>query len=139
MLRGSFGMIDYLSTAKASVKNPKHKENTMTLNIQTVDSFPQITRSGRTSAELQQIIDSLIESSKTGKSFMIANVEQGKKFNSLQQRIRAQAKKLEMRVIIHFDKSTNSLYYKCPLEAQPKVAVTAKEVKSVNTKTKANS
>lgn len=111
----------------------------MTLNIKTVESFPQITRSGRTSAELQQIINSLLESNKTGQTFAIDNVEEGKKFNSLQQRIRAQAKKLELKVMIHFDRNTNTLYYKCPLDAQPKVAVTAKEVKAVNTKTKANS
>jgi CO dehydrogenase nickel-insertion accessory protein CooC1 len=110
----------------------------MALEITSVDKFPQITRSGRTSAELQQIIDSLIESSKTGKVFMIANVEEGKKFNSLQQRIRAQAKKLELRVTIHFDKNTNELYYQCPANETAKATVTAKEVKSVKTNTKSN-
>lgn len=110
----------------------------MALEITSVDKFPQITRSGRTSAELQQIIDSLIESSKTGKVFMIANVEAGKKFNSLQQRIRAQAKKLDLRVTIHFDKNTNELYYQSPVENVEKPAVTAKEVKSVKTSSKSN-
>lgn len=115
----------------------------MTLNIKTVDSFPQITRSGRTSAELQEIIDSLIESSKTGKTYMIENVEEGKKFNSLQQRIRAQAKKLELNVKIHFDKNTGSLYYMSPIketvDSAVKKEITAKDVKSVKTSTKTNS
>ena len=114
----------------------------MTLNIKTVDSFPQITRSGRTSAELQEIIDSLIESSKTGKTYMIENVEEGKKFNSLQQRIRAQAKKLELNVKIHFDKNTSSLYYMSPIketvDSTVKKEITAKDVKSVKTSTKTN-
>jgi hypothetical protein len=114
----------------------------MTLNIKSVDSFPQITRSGRTSAELQEIIDSLIESSKTGKTYMIENVEEGKKFNSLQQRIRAQAKKLELTVKIHFDKNTSSLYYMSPIKEEVNVPVkkevTAKDVKSVKTPAKTN-
>ncbi len=114
----------------------------MTLNIKTVDSFPQITRSGRTSAELQEIINSLIESSKTGKTYMIENVEEGKKFNSLQQRIRAQAKKLELSVKIHFDKNTSSLYYMSPMiEAVTETvntSVKAKDVKSVKSPSKTN-
>lgn len=114
----------------------------MTLNIKSVDSFPQITRSGRTSAELQEIINSLIESSKTGKTFMIENVEEGKKFNSLQQRIRAQAKKLELSVKIHFDKNTSSLYYMSPVKETVKEeavsTVKAKDVKSVKTTSKTN-
>lgn len=129
-------------TGQKAQVTPIEKEITMALEITTVDSFPQITRSGRTSAELQQIIDSLIESNKSGKTYMIANVEEGKKFNSLQQRIRAQAKKLDIRVMIHFDKSTNSLYYKCASNnesvSQMKADVKAKDVKSVKTNAKTN-
>lgn len=110
----------------------------MTLQITSVDAFPQITRTGRTSAELQQIVDSLIESSKTGKTFMIENVEAGKKFNSLQQRIRTQAKKLELNVMIRFIKNEGKLYYQCDVINQPKAEVKAKDVKSVKTNTKAN-
>lgn len=109
----------------------------MALEITSVDSFPQITRTGRTSAELQQIVDSLIESSKTGKTFMIANVEQGKKFNSLQQRIRTQAKKLDLKVMIHFIKTEGNLYYKCEMIDAPKQEIKAKDVKSVKTNVKA--
>lgn len=110
----------------------------MTLQITSVDSFPQITRTGRTSAELQQIVDSLIESSKSGKTFMIANVEQGKKFNSLQQRIRTQAKKLDLKVMIHFNKNEGNVYYKCAVVESDNSAVKAKDVKSVKTNSKAN-
>jgi len=115
----------------------------MNISIQNVDSFPQITRSGRTSAELQSIIDSLIDSSKTGAVKMIANVEPGKKFNSLQQRIRAQAKKLDMKVTIHFDRNENKLFYRCPTVAEnnsenAKSSVTAKDVKSVKTSSRNN-
>lgn len=112
----------------------------MTLEITSVENFPQITRSGRTSAELQQIIDSLLESSKTGKTFAISNIEEGKKFNSLQQRIRAQAKKLELKVTIHFDRNENKLYYKSPLQTanmtEFSAEVLAKDVKSVKTSAK---
>lgn len=111
----------------------------MPLEITTVDTFPQISRSGRTSAELQQIIDSLIESSKSGKTFVIANVEAGKKFNSLQQRIRAQAKKLELRVMIHFDKNEGKVYYKSPVVNTKKTEVAAKDIKSVKSNAKTNS
>lgn len=115
----------------------------MTFSIENVDNFPQITRSGRASAELQSIIDSLIDSSKTGAIKMISNVEPGKKFNSLQQRIRAQAKKLDLKVTIHFDKNEMKLFYRCPsvqeINAENTAkTVTAKEVKSVKTSSKNN-
>lgn len=109
----------------------------MALEITSVDNFPQITRTGRTSAELQQIVDSLMESSKTGKTFVIANVEEGKKFNSLQQRIRTQAKKLEFKVMIHFNKNERNVYYKCETVESADSIVKAKDVKSVKTTTKA--
>lgn len=108
----------------------------MAFEIKEVDVFPKSTRSGRTSEELQQIISSLTESSKSGKTFVISNVEQGKKFNSLQQRIRTQAKKMDLKVMIHFDKMTNELYYKCSSQEKDSVEVTAKQVKSVKTATK---
>lgn len=108
----------------------------MALEITSVDTFPQITRTGRTSAELQQIVDSLMESSKTGKTFVIANVEEGKKFNSLQQRIRTQAKKLELKVMIHFNKNERNVYYKCETVESADSVVKAKDVKSVKTATK---
>lgn len=111
-------------------------------NISKVDTFPEITRSGRTSAELQMIIDSLNASSKNGENFRIANVEEGKKFNSLQQRIRAQAKKLGYKVKIHFERSESALYFRVESGETMKTntSVAAKDVKSVKTvnKTKTN-
>ena len=111
----------------------------MTLEIKETDIFPKSTRSGRTSEELKQIISSLIESNSTGKTFIISNVEAGKKFNSLQQRIRTQAKKLGLKVMIHFNKETGELYYKSPSEETANNSVTAKQVKSVKTSAKTKS
>lgn len=110
-----------------------------TMSIKKVDTFPEITRTGRTSAELQMIIDSLNASSKNGEAFQIENVQEGKKFNSLQQRIRAQAKKLNLKVTIHYDRKTTSLFFKVQTNDMNKteVSVAAKDVKSVKTNVKA--
>lgn len=92
------------------------------ISIKPVDSFPTITRS-RASEDLQQIIDTLLESSNTGQIFSIENVEAGNAYNSMQQRIRTQAKKHGLKVMISFDKSTNTLYYKATSAGREKVAV----------------
>ena len=70
----------------------------------------------------------------------IEAVEAGKKFNSLQQRIRSQAKKLNLRVTIHFESSTSTLFFKASSEAKVSVekSVPAKDVKSVKTVSKTN-
>lgn len=109
-----------------------------TFNIIKVDSFPEITRAGRTSAELQMIIDCLHASNKNGENFCINNVEEGKKFNSLQQRVRAQAKKLDYKVKIHFDRNESALYFKVQATGSVKseTSVAAKEIKSVKTNAK---
>lgn len=109
----------------------------MTLEIKEASTFPKSTRSGRVSEELNQIINSLMESTVSGKTFVISNVEEGKKFNSLQQRIRTQAKKMDIKVMIHFDKSTSDLYYKASSPEKQELGVTAKEIKSVKTPSKA--
>lgn len=110
------------------------------MSIKKVDTFPEITRTGRTSAELQMIIDSLVTSSKNGEAFQIENVQEGKKFNSLQQRIRAQAKKLNLKVTIHYDRKTTSLFFKVQTDTnkKPATSVQAKDVKSVKTNSKTN-
>jgi len=82
-----------------------------TFNIKPVDSFPTITRS-RASEALKQIIDTLIESAEKGQVFSIENVEAGNVYNSMQQRIRTQAKKHNLKVMISFDKDNSTLYYK---------------------------
>ena len=81
-------------------------------SISKVDHFPEITREGRVSEELQAIVDALTDSATKGERFCIDNVEAGNAYNSMQQRIRAQAKKLGYKVVIRFDKNENKLYFK---------------------------
>lgn len=107
----------------------------MSINIQKVDKFPEISRSGRVSEELQAIIDALHESVKTGDKFCIANVQKGKPYNSMQQRIRAQAKKLGYNIVIRFDADSSSLFFKATVES--KTTVNASDVTTVKPKAKA--
>jgi hypothetical protein len=81
-------------------------------SISKVDHFPEITRQGRISEELQQIVDALHNSADKGERFCIDGVESGNAYNSMQQRIRAQAKKHNYKVTIRFDKDENKLYFK---------------------------
>ena len=82
------------------------------MQIKEASMFPVISRTGRTSAELQLIIDTISLSSKSGQPYSIEGIQAGKKYNSMQQRIRAQAKKMGLDVSIHFDKSNETLYFK---------------------------
>lgn len=103
-------------------------------NIKESAEFPSITRSGRISNELQQIIDCLIESSKTNKSYVIEGVTAGNSYNSMQQRIRTQGKKLNLRVKISHDRNTNELYFKAlPADSVSSDEVTAKPKAKKNT------
>lgn len=110
--------------------------------INKVDTFPEISRSGRVSEELKAIIEALNESVNTGNKFCIDNVLPGKPYNSMQQRIRAQAKKLNYKIIIRFDAETNKLYFKASRMGLEKVATNAvdsakaKEVSGVSAKAK---
>jgi len=81
-------------------------------SISKVDYFPEITRQGRVSEELQQIVDALHNSATNGERFCIDGVDSGNAYNSMQQRIRAQAKKYGYKVTIRFDKDENKLYFK---------------------------
>lgn len=105
----------------------------MSINIQKVDNFPEISRSGRVSDELQMIIDALHEAAKTGDKFCIKGVEKGKAYNSMQQRIRAQAKKMGYAIVIRFDAEEKSLFFKVTTND---TNIDAKDVASVKTKTK---
>lgn len=82
------------------------------INLNKVDTFPELTRSGRVSGELQALIDALVDSANNGSRFCLDGVEAGKAYNSMQQRIRAQAKKLNFKVIIRFDAEASKLYFK---------------------------
>jgi hypothetical protein len=81
-------------------------------SINKVDSFPELTRSGRVNTELQEIINALIESANTGSKFALSGVEPGKAYNSMQQRIRAQSRKLNFKVIIRYSADDQTLYFK---------------------------
>ena len=105
-----------------------------------VDNFPEISRSGRVSEELQAIINALNEFVNSGDKFCIDNVLAGKPYNSMQQRIRAQAKKLNYKIIIRYDAESHKLYFKASRMGNEKVSVNetvkAKEVTGVSTKPK---
>lgn len=107
------------------------------MQIKEASSFPVISRSGRTSAELQMIIDTLNLSKQSGKPYSIEGVQAGKKYNSMQQRIRAQARKINVSVEIHYNKETETLYFRVPVSSEietalvPDKVVKSKDIKSV--------
>lgn len=77
-----------------------------------VDTLPEIARAGRKSEELNMIIAALNESAKDGNSVRIDGIKAGNAYNSMQQRIRAQAKKLSYKIVIRFDSTTDALFFK---------------------------
>ena len=99
------------------------------INLAKTDVFPEVTRSGRVSEELNQIIDALNMSSNTGDRFVLTGIQAGKAYNSMQQRIRAQAKRLNLKVIIRFDSAEEKLYFKASSESNESVKTT-KSVKA---------
>jgi hypothetical protein len=105
--------------------------------VNKVDSFPEITRNGRVSHELQMIIDTLNESAKSGDKFCIDGIVKGKQYNSMQQRIRAQAKKLNLDVIIRHDSSESKLYFKAIAKPSNNENTTVKASEVTNVKTNA--
>lgn len=103
------------------------------INISKVDTFPELTRTGRVSNELQQIIDALVASSSNGDRFALSGIQPGKAYNSMQQRIRAQAKKLNLKVVIRFDADEQKLYFKATNNGNVKTEVKTSDVKSIKT------
>src|SRR6056300_901402 len=81
-------------------------------SISKVDHFPEITRQGRVSEELQAIISALQDSANKGERFCINGIDSVNAYNSMQQRIRAQAKKLDLKVTIRYEKDEANLYFK---------------------------
>lgn len=112
----------------------------MAINIEKVEKFPEISRSGRVSEELQLIIDALNQSANSNEKFCIKGVEKGKAYNSMQQRIRAQAKKLGYAIVIRFDAEESALYFKATkmnsTNVSNDVSVTASKTPNVKTNTK---
>jgi hypothetical protein len=110
------------------------------INLTKVDNFPELTRTGRVSNELQQIIDALVQSSSNGDRYALTGIEAGKAYNSMQQRIRAQAKKLNLKVVIRFDADEKKLYFKATgsnsnASVKTENEVKASDVKSIKTQT----
>lgn len=103
----------------------------MTLKLNKVDKLPEISRSGRTSPELAIIIEALNTSVKNNQNFRLDDIEPGNAFNSMQQRIRAQSKKLGYTIVIRFDAAQKALYFKATKGSS---SVSAKELSSVTTK-----
>ena len=107
----------------------------MTLKMNKVDSFPEITRAGRQSEDLQAIITALHESASTGQKFSLF-VEPGNPYNSMQQRIRAQAKKFGYKIIIRYDSAKKELFFKANRGGNALVSVSeVPTVKAKNTTT----
>jgi hypothetical protein len=115
----------------------------MTFNIEKVDSFPEISRSGRVSDELNLIIEALNQSVKANDKFCIKGIEKGKAYNSMQQRIRAQAKKLGYSIVIRYDATEKGLYFKASANhstnSTTELSVNANEMPSVKSKAKTSS
>ena len=105
-------------------------------SISKVDHFPEITRQGRVSEELQQIVEALHNSADKGERFCIDNIESGNAYNSMQQRIRAQAKKLNLKVVIRFDASEQKLYFKATKDGSTTNTVKSSDLKSIKTANK---
>jgi hypothetical protein len=103
----------------------------MTLKMNKVDNFPEITRAGRQSEDLQAIINALHESVNSGQKFSLF-VEPGNPYNSMQQRIRAQAKKFGYKIIIRYDSAKKELFFKANRGGN--ASVSANEVSSVKNK-----
>ena len=109
-----------------------------TLKMNKVDTLPEIARAGRKSEELNMIIAALNESAKDGNSVRIDGIKAGNAYNSMQQRIRAQAKKLGYNIVIRFDATEGSLFFKATNTTTPTTTVSSNEVTGVKAKVKSN-
>jgi len=104
----------------------------MTIKINKVNTLPEIVRSGRTSPELAMIIEAINNSVKNNQTFSLEGIEPGNAFNSMQQRIRAQAKKLGYKVVIRYDAAKKTLFF---MASKNNSSVSAKEITGVSSKT----
>lgn len=114
--------------------------------VNKVDSLPEISRAGRKSEELNAIIDALKMSATTNSVFNIVGIKAGNAYNSMQQRVRAQAKKLGYKIVIRFDSVNETLYFQAsqigsdkgvttPV-SDSKTTVSTKEVSGIKTASK---
>jgi hypothetical protein len=107
-----------------------------TLKISKVDSLPEISRAGRKSEELNMIIDALKQSANTDAVFSLTGIKAGNAYNSMQQRIRAQAKKLGFKIVIRFDSVNEVLFFQATAQNSATPGVKASEIAGVKTKAK---
>jgi hypothetical protein len=122
---------------RISQSQQQHRKNKQMISIQKVEKFPEISRSGRISEELQLIIDAIKQSADSNEKFCIKGVEKGKAYNSMQQRIRAQAKKLGYNIVIRFDADESSLYFKASKMNNAMTSTTVTADKAPNVKSNA--
>ena len=108
------------------------------IQISKVDTLPEISRSGRRSEELNQIIEAIKISAQTNSPMNIQGVKAGNAYNSMQQRIRAQAKNLGYKIVIRFDSANSVLYFQAFTDdaAKEKVDVSAVAGAKAKNKTK---
>jgi hypothetical protein len=114
--------------------------------VNKVDSLPEISRAGRKSEELSAIIDALKMSANTNAVFNITGIKAGNAYNSMQQRVRAQAKKLGYKIVIRFDSVNETLYFQASqigsdkgttvTETKNKTSVSSKDVAGITTSSK---
>ena len=104
-----------------------------TFSINKVDKLPEISRAGRRSDELNMIIESLKQSANTNSVFNIVGIKAGNAYNSMQQRIRAQAKKLGYKIVIRFDSVNETLYFQATGVKSEKVTGISADKLSVKT------
>jgi hypothetical protein len=115
-----------------------------TFKVNKVDALPEISRAGRKSEELNMIIDALKQSVSTNAVFNIVGIKAGNAYNSMQQRIRAQAKKLGYKIVIRFDSVNETLFFQASSTTTEKVAgvtadgitVKSNEISGVKSKVK---
>jgi hypothetical protein len=115
-----------------------------TFMVNKVDKLPEISRAGRKSEELNMIIEALKQSVNTNAVFNITGIKAGNAYNSMQQRIRAQAKKLGYKIVIRFDSVNETLFFQATGMPTEKVAgvtadgvtVKSNEISGVKSKAK---
>ena len=104
-----------------------------TFKLNKVDTLPEISRAGRKSEELNMIIAALNESVNDGNPFHIDGIEAGNAYNSMQQRIRAQAKKLGYKIVIRFDSVNETLFFQATGMTTEKITGISADKLSANT------
>jgi hypothetical protein len=120
------------------------RNNMSTFMVNKVDKLPEISRAGRKSEELNMIIDALKQSVKGNAVFNIVGIKPGNAYNSMQQRIRAQAKKLGYKIVIRFDSVNETLFFQATSMSTEKItgvtadknSVTSNEITGIKSKAK---